>query len=114
MAKITKLVATHVKARLVEITEWSRDERAIDGDASREGHAAVMRLLAADEIRAKLEDCTFAPEGLPFEAGCEERLTEGEVKDRILGEYVERFCRYDYVKPTDCEIEWEITKECKR
>ena len=119
MAKTTKLAATHVKARLVEITEWSRDERAIDGDASREGHAAVMR-LAADEVRAKLEDCTFAPEGLPFgydfdvEAGCEERLTEDEVKDRILGEYVERFCRYDYVKPTDCEIEWEITEECKR
>lgn len=109
----------HVKAKIVEIAEWTRDQQAIDGDASREGYAAVMR-LAADEIRAKLEDCTFTPKGLPFEydfdieADCEERLTEDAVKDRILDEYVERFCKYDYVEPTDCEIEWEITKECKR
>jgi len=109
-------VKHHVKAKLVEITEWSRDEQAIAGDASHEGDAAVMRLVA-DEVQAKLEDFTFEPKGLPFEyefdiePDCEEWLTEDEVKDRVLDEYVEQFCKYDYVKPTDCEVEWEdITK----
>lgn len=106
----------HVKAKLVEITEWHRDEIEIAGASSHVGESAVLHVLA-DEVKEKLEDCTFEPKGLPFEydfdieADCEEWLTEDEVKDRVLDEYIEQFCQYDYVKPTDCEIEWEIEKE---
>lgn len=105
-----------VKAKLLEITEWRKDDQQVAGDASHEGDAAVMRLVA-DEIEAKQEEHTYEPKGLPFEyefdiePECEEWVTEDEVKDRLLDEYAEEFCEYDYLKPSDCELEWEILKE---
>jgi len=101
-----------VRATVTEITEWSRDEQAIAGDSSHESPSEVMHLVA-DEVAQKLEDCTFEPEGLPFECEFElesdgDGVTKDEVKDGALEEYVGKFCSGDYVKPVDCELEWEF------
>jgi len=102
-----------VKATIVDITEWSRDEQAIAGDASHEGDAAVLRLVA-DEVQEKLEDCTHDPLGIPFTREidvlpCQEENADDMIRRTLLDMYVETHYRFAYVKPTDCEVEWEDT-----
>ena len=97
-----------VKARLVAITAWGRDEamEATDTEAERR---------RAEQIKARLEDGSFKgdEDTLPFDYDFEvedENLLwplEREVKRRLLDEYIAEFMPDDFVIPTDCDMEWE-------
>ncbi len=99
-----------VRARLVGVTAWGRDEAMEDGIVDPE----ARRSLEA-QVKARLEDGSFKVDGdtLPFDYDFEvedENLAwplEREVKRRLLDEYIEEFMPDDFVIPTDCDMEWE-------
>lgn len=103
----------HIKAKMLNITEWTRNEGVIAGDMSHEAESEVLARLA-DETRKKKEDDSFEPDGLPFEYEFDKEPTPflitdaADVKERLLDVYVENFCPYDYLIPSDCDYEWQV------
>ena len=66
-----------MKVTIMEITEWREDSGLVAGDASHEGDAAVMRLLAEErEAKVYSESWRQKAQGsmLPF-----------ELQDRVIG-----------------------------
>ena len=96
-----------MKIRITEITEWREDTGLVAGDASHEGDAAVMGLVA-EEREAKVygEDWRRkAQDGmLPFEFDAEAE-TEAEAVEEALDAFASAHCEFDYLKPMECEYE---------
>lgn len=86
-----------MKIIINEITEWEKDNALINGDASHEGDQKVRDLIAEEEDK-KLYSSEAWNLGLPFEC-------EAENKDEALDLYNEKYCKYDYLKAVDCEID---------
>lgn len=86
-----------MKMKIVEITEWKKDEWMMAGDSSHNGDKSVRDLLADEEDKKLYSDKEWTL-GLPFEC-------EAESKDEALEHYNEMYCRYDYLKAADCEFE---------
>lgn len=86
-----------MKITILEITEWDRDNRLIDGDASHEGRERVEELIAEEEDAKLYGEWT---EGLPFEC-------EAENLYDALEMYNTRYCDCDYLKAVECEADLE-------
>lgn len=83
------------KFKIVEITEWWKDERLIEGDASHEGWRAVTELVEEEEDEKQNGEWT---KGLPF-------VCEAEDEEEAIQKYNDEICEYDYLKAIGCE--WE-------
>jgi hypothetical protein len=83
-----------MKITLTDIIGYYEDERAIEGDASREGYGAVKRQVA-EEWERKVEENEW--EGLPF-------TCEADTEDEAIELYNEEYCRYDYIKAAEADF----------
>lgn len=84
-----------MKIKITEITEWEKDERLMEGDASHEGWEAVNELVGEEEDEKQNGEWT---KGLPF-------VCEAEDEEEALQKYNDEICEYDYLKAVGCE--WE-------
>ena len=85
---------------IIDITEWIKDYQLIDGDASHEGDQSVKELVYDEEMK-KIYSAMPWTLGLPFNC-------EVENKDEALDLYNQKYCCYDYLKASNCDI--ELTK----
>ena len=96
-----------MKVTIMEITEWREDSCLVAGDASHEGDAAVMRLLAEErEAKVYSESWRQKAQGsmLPFEFDAKAE-TEKEAAEEALDAFTNSHCELDYLKPLECEYE---------
>ena len=84
-----------MKIRILDITEWSEDQRQIAGDASHEGVRNVQRILE-NERQMKIDSEWRI--GLPFEC-------DAENVDEALEIWNQQFCKNHYLIAT--EADWE-------
>lgn len=84
-----------MKIKITEITEWEKDERLMEGDASHEGDTSVQELVGEEEEEKQYGEWT---KGLPF-------VCEAEDEEEALQKYNDEICEYDYLKAVGCE--WE-------
>lgn len=106
----------HVRAIMYDVTGWTRDADRIADAETRGDPDELLRI--AHEVRERLEDCDWRFHCLPFEYEFDivperddGRITEEDVKNRVLDEFTDEFLKGAYVVPTDCLLEWEITGE---
>lgn len=88
-----------MKIKITEITDWVKDERLMEGDASHEGWKAVHDLVREEEEEKQYGEWT---KGLPF-------VCEAEDEEDALQMYNDEICEYDYLKAEGCE--WEEVEE---